>query len=200
MLTSCCMWTTSPQTHIPQGKSQLCIFEDKEAVIKIIIRGRSSTMRHVSRTNRGAFDWLFDRSNVDSRNQNEIRWQQESICRYSQKFHKSNEIRWQQESICRYSQKFHTWCLESSSLFAEYHEFLDVLLQPFLSFFFLKAKRHVKERTGRQSWRRQSWRTFGHGEAEIFEFGDGETETCEFDTSQRVEHEAKLSARIGRLQ
>ena len=69
MLTSCCMWTMSPQTHIPQGKSQLCIFDDKEPVIKIIIRGRSPTMRHVSRSNRGAIDLLFDRINVDSRNQ-----------------------------------------------------------------------------------------------------------------------------------
>ena len=32
---------------------------------EMIIRGRSPTMRHVSRTHRVAFDWLFDRINLD---------------------------------------------------------------------------------------------------------------------------------------
>ena len=43
----------------------LYVFEDNEAVIKMIIKGRSPTMRHVSRTHRVAFDWLFDRVNLD---------------------------------------------------------------------------------------------------------------------------------------
>ena len=43
----------------------LKIFEDNEAVIKMIIKGRSPTMRHVSRTHRVALDWLFDRINLD---------------------------------------------------------------------------------------------------------------------------------------
>ena len=43
----------------------LCVFEDNEAVIKMIIKGRSPTMRHVSRTHRVALDWSFDRINVD---------------------------------------------------------------------------------------------------------------------------------------
>ena len=43
----------------------LCVFEDNEAVIKMIINGRSPTMRHVSRTHRVALDWLFDRINLD---------------------------------------------------------------------------------------------------------------------------------------
>ena len=43
----------------------LYVFEDNEAVIKIIIKGRSPTMRHVSRTHRVALDWLFDRINLD---------------------------------------------------------------------------------------------------------------------------------------
>ena len=41
------------------------VFEDNEAVIKIIIKGRSPTMRHVSRTHRVALDWLFDSINLD---------------------------------------------------------------------------------------------------------------------------------------
>ena len=43
----------------------LYVFEDNEAVIKMIIKGRSPTMRHVSRTHRVALDWFFDRINLD---------------------------------------------------------------------------------------------------------------------------------------
>ena len=43
------------------------VFEDNEAVIKMIIKGRCPTMRHVSRTHRVALDWLFDRINLDSK-------------------------------------------------------------------------------------------------------------------------------------
>ena len=43
----------------------LYVFEDNEAVIKMIINGRSPTMRHVSRTHTVALDWLFDRINLD---------------------------------------------------------------------------------------------------------------------------------------
>ena len=42
----------------------LYVFEDNEAVIKMIIKGMSS-MRHFSRTNRVALDWLFDRIKLD---------------------------------------------------------------------------------------------------------------------------------------
>ena len=45
----------------------LYVFEDNEALIKMIIKGRSPTMRHVSRTHRVALDWLFDRINPDSK-------------------------------------------------------------------------------------------------------------------------------------
>ena len=45
----------------------LYVFEDTEAVIKMIIKGRSPTMRLVSRTHIFALDWLFDRINLDSR-------------------------------------------------------------------------------------------------------------------------------------
>ena len=43
----------------------LYVFEDNEAVIKMIMKGRSPTMRRVSRTHRVALDWLFDRINLD---------------------------------------------------------------------------------------------------------------------------------------
>ena len=45
----------------------LYVFEDNEAVIKMIIKGRSPTMRRVSRTLGVARDWLFDRINLDSK-------------------------------------------------------------------------------------------------------------------------------------
>ena len=84
--------------------------------------------------------------------------------------------------------------MEPRSLFAEQFESMDVIVQPFLSSK-PKAKRHVKEKTGRQSWK-----GIGHVEAEIHEFGHGENKTCQFGTSKRVEYEEKLTARIERFQ
>ena len=52
-------------------EASLYVFEDNEAVIKMIIKGRSPTMRHVSRTHRVALDWLFDRIDLDSKIQME---------------------------------------------------------------------------------------------------------------------------------
>ena len=45
----------------------LFVFEDNEVVIKMIIKGRSSTMRHVSRIHIVALDELFDRTNLGSK-------------------------------------------------------------------------------------------------------------------------------------
>ena len=45
--------------------TKLYISEDNEGVIKMIMKGRSSSLRHVSRTHRVALDWLFDRINLD---------------------------------------------------------------------------------------------------------------------------------------
>ena len=45
----------------------LYVFEDNEAVIKMIVKGKSPTMRHVSRTYRIALDLLFDRINLGSK-------------------------------------------------------------------------------------------------------------------------------------
>ena len=56
------------QMSNPRVKKLYCMcFEDNEAVIKMITKGRSPTMRHVSRTHRVALDWLFDRINLDSK-------------------------------------------------------------------------------------------------------------------------------------
>ena len=46
-------------------EAMLYIFQDNEAVIKMIIKGRSPALRHLSRSHRVALDWLFDRMNLD---------------------------------------------------------------------------------------------------------------------------------------
>ena len=62
--------------HIPANAmhsgacAMLYVFEDNEAVIKMIIAGRSPKMRHLSRTHRVALDWLFDKINLDTKNPN----------------------------------------------------------------------------------------------------------------------------------
>ena len=43
----------------------LYVFEINEAVIKMIIKGRSPTTRHISRTHRVTLDWILDRINLD---------------------------------------------------------------------------------------------------------------------------------------
>ena len=55
----------SSNANSSREEAMLYIFEDNEAVIKMIIKGRSPTMRHVSRTQRVALDWLFDRIILD---------------------------------------------------------------------------------------------------------------------------------------
>ena len=99
--------------HSSQGESQFYIFEDNEAVIKII-KGRSPTMRHVSRTHRVALDWLFDSKvqikYVDTKNQ-------------------------LAEHV--YQREFPAWRVEPSSSFVQHHEFLSVFPAAILAIFFL---------------------------------------------------------------
>ena len=57
--------SVSSNVQSSRQEALLYVFVDNEAVIKMIIKGRSPTMRHVSRTHRVALDWLFDRINVD---------------------------------------------------------------------------------------------------------------------------------------
>ena len=45
--------------------AKLVILEDNEAVLKMIIKGRSPNMRHVGRTHRVDLDWLFERISRD---------------------------------------------------------------------------------------------------------------------------------------
>ena len=62
----------SSNANSSRQKALLYVFENNEAVIKMIIKGRNPTMRHVSRTYRVALDWLFDRINLHTKIQNQI--------------------------------------------------------------------------------------------------------------------------------
>ena len=48
--------TRSANRHVPR----LIVFEDNEAVIKIVIKRRSMALRHVLRTHRVSIDWCFE--------------------------------------------------------------------------------------------------------------------------------------------
>ena len=129
-----------------QGESQLYIFEDNEAVIKMITKGRSPTIRHVSRIHRVALDWSFDRINLDPKIQ---------IKYVDTKKPTRGHVN---------QRKFHSWWMRPSPSFFEYHEFLDVFLQPFS--FKQRAECHVQGSSGKYFWRR-----FGSCETETAEFG-----------------------------
>ena len=58
-------WLMIQTVHSSRQEALFYIFEDNEPVIKMIIKGRSPTKRHVPRTHRVALDWLFDRINLD---------------------------------------------------------------------------------------------------------------------------------------
>ena len=53
-------------TMHPSAGAMVYVFVDEKALIMMIIKGPSPTMRHVPRTHRVAFCWLFDRINLDS--------------------------------------------------------------------------------------------------------------------------------------
>ena len=55
-----------PNAEESSNRAQLFVVEDNEAVAKMIIKVRSPQIRHVSRTHRVNFDWLFGRDNLDS--------------------------------------------------------------------------------------------------------------------------------------
>ena len=55
----------SSNANSSHTRAMLYIFEDNEAVIKMIIKGRSPTPKHVSRTQKAALEWFFDRIKLD---------------------------------------------------------------------------------------------------------------------------------------
>ena len=112
--TTILIWTMLTVCHRTRSFSRfdamLYIFEDSEAVIEMIIKGRSPTMRHVSRTHRVALDWLFDRINLDPKDSNQV-------CRHQTPTYRHVDTR-----------EFHTRWVKQSSL-----SVLDQPFQPSLS-------------------------------------------------------------------
>ena len=108
-----------------QGQSQLYIFSDNEAVIKMIIRCTRPTMWHV---------WLVVRQNqFGPQDPNQICWHQKPTRKHVNQ------------------RKPHTWPVGPSLSFVEYHELLDVFFQPFS--FQQKAECHVQGSSGKYSER-----------------------------------------------
>ena len=56
-----------PIAHTLSQRASMYSFEDSDAIVEMTIRGRSVTMRHVSRTHRVDFGLLFCRINLDPR-------------------------------------------------------------------------------------------------------------------------------------
>ena len=74
-----------PNDQSASQEALLYVCEDNEAVIKMIMKGRSPTMRHVSRTHRVALDWLFARINLDPQNPNQVHRHQKPTRRHFDK-------------------------------------------------------------------------------------------------------------------
>ena len=55
----------SPNWNSSSQRASLWVFEDNDAVIRMIIKGWSPSMRHISRTHRVNLDLLFDQINLD---------------------------------------------------------------------------------------------------------------------------------------
>ena len=61
----------------------LCVFEDNEAVIKMITKGRSPTMRHVSRTHRVALGLVIRSNQFGPQDPNQIHQHQKPTRRHT---------------------------------------------------------------------------------------------------------------------
>ena len=80
--------SVSSNVQSSRQEALLYVFEDNEAVIKMIIKGRSPTMRHFSRTDRVALDWLFDRINLDPKSKSNTSTPKNNSLTFNQrKFH-----------------------------------------------------------------------------------------------------------------
>ena len=54
-----------PSLPICYGRASHYLLEDNDAVIKMVVKGRSPNLRHVQRTHRIGLDWLFERLRKD---------------------------------------------------------------------------------------------------------------------------------------
>ena len=103
----------------------------------MIIKGRSPTMSHISRTHRVAFDWLFDRINLDPKIQIKYIDTKKPTRRHTDQ------------------RKFHTWWMESSFVLVSSY-------QPFQ--FHQMSWSDVKKNTRRCRWRKSHSKIKADGE------------------------------------
>ena len=149
------------KAHSSQGESQMYIFEDNEAVIKVIIKGRSPTMRRVSRTHRVALDWLFDRINLGTKIQTKF---VDTKSQFADMLTKGNFI-----------------CHEWTIFFVCWTSWIS----PFsCSHFISDGKQCDMSKRVRESTLKE---VVGSGEAETYECGIKEPLECEERSSARVE-------------
>ena len=90
------------------------ISEDSEAAIKMIVKGRSPTIKHVSRTRKSRAPWLFDRINLDPK------IQIKHVDTKSWLAHIHSDER-----------QFHPWRVEPPSPFVQQHGHFTVFIKPF---------------------------------------------------------------------
>ena len=92
----------SSNVNSSRKEALLYVFEDNEAVIKMIIKGRSPTMRHVSRPHRVALDWFLGRINLDPKMKIKYIDTENPTRRHTDQG------------------KLHTWWMESSFVFVQH--------------------------------------------------------------------------------
>ena len=71
------IWIMLISTNVQSSHQEALwyVVQHNEAVIKMIIKGQSPTIRRVSRTHRVVLDWLFVRINLDPKIQKQIHGQ-----------------------------------------------------------------------------------------------------------------------------
>ena len=60
-----CDWVPPSLPPLNPDGPKLFFVEDNDAVIKMVIKGRSPNLKHVPRTHRTNLDWLFERVRDD---------------------------------------------------------------------------------------------------------------------------------------
>ena len=181
MLINCQMWTTCAQTHSSQGESQLYIIEDNEAVIKMIIKGRFPTMRHMSRTHRVALDGLFDR----------ILQNQKS--KLNMLTPKTTSLTCWPKEVSRVMSGIMFFVCSTSWI----SRFSPAAISEISLWSNQEAECHVKERTRSDfQWRftdgRNQSQWIGDGDVETHESGDAQPVECEEEPSARLEQASEF--------
>ena len=71
-------WFCSLKREVFQWRNEVVYFEDNEALIKMIMKGRSPNLRHISRSHRVPLDWFVRQNQFRSKDSDQVCWLQES--------------------------------------------------------------------------------------------------------------------------